>query len=156
MLFIWLGQADDWRNYRPEQLPILEERGTHAKGSSRRIWCFIGGFGAGIEQSLSDPLGKRGTEMCQWFFRTRSFRAMHGQEGGVVDTDDEFARKVLENSGAFILGRNMFGPVRGPRAGRLMEGLVGRQSSVPCPNLRSEALRAWAAGDGGRDDFLLC
>ena len=39
---------------------------------------------------------------------------MHGQEGGVVDTDDEFARKVLENSGAFILGRNMFGPVRGP------------------------------------------
>jgi dihydrofolate reductase len=39
---------------------------------------------------------------------------MHGQEGGVVDTDDEVARKVLENSGAFILGRNMFGPVRGP------------------------------------------
>jgi hypothetical protein len=39
---------------------------------------------------------------------------MQGQEGGVVDTDDEFARKVLENSGAFILGRNMFGPVRGP------------------------------------------
>ena len=65
--------------------------------------------------------------MCQWFFRTSSFRAMHGQgwlvqpivaghreKGGVVDTDDEFARKVLENSGAFILGRNMFGPVRGP------------------------------------------
>ena len=72
------------------------------------------GFGAGIEQSLSDPLGKRGTEMCQWFFRTRSFRAMHGKEGGVVDTDDEFARTVLENSGAFILGRNMFDPFAAP------------------------------------------
>ena len=87
----------------------------------------LDGFGAGIEQSLSDPLGKRGMEIGQWFFRTRSFRAMHGQDwlvqpivaghgekGGVADTDDEFARKILENSGAFILGRNMFGPVRGP------------------------------------------
>ncbi len=74
----------------------------------------LDGFSAGIEQSLADPLGKRGTEIFQWFFRTKTFCAMHGQEGGVVDLDDEFARKALEGFGAFILGRNMFGPVRGP------------------------------------------
>jgi len=74
----------------------------------------LDGFSAGIEQSLGDPLGKRGTEIFQWFFRTKSFCAMHGQEGGVVDTDDEFARRAMENFGAFILGRNMFGPLRGP------------------------------------------
>jgi dihydrofolate reductase len=74
----------------------------------------LDGFSAGIEQSLSDPLGKRGTEIFQWFFRTRAFRSMHGQEGGAADTDNEFARRAMENFGAFILGRNMFGPVRGP------------------------------------------
>ena len=85
----------------------------------------LDGFGAGVEQSLSDPLGKRGTEMFQWFFHTRSFRAMHGQEGhgqeghGQDDgtaggVDDEFAHRAMDNFGAFILGRNMFGPVRGP------------------------------------------
>jgi dihydrofolate reductase len=74
----------------------------------------LDGFSAGIEQSLSDPLGKRGTEIFQWFFRTRAFRTMHGQEGGVEDTDNEFARDAMANIGAFILGRNMFGPVRGP------------------------------------------
>jgi dihydrofolate reductase len=74
----------------------------------------LDGFSAGIEQSLSDPLSRRGTEIFQWFFRTKTFCAMHGLEGGVVDTDDEFAARAMENFGAFILGRNMFGPVRGP------------------------------------------
>jgi dihydrofolate reductase len=74
----------------------------------------LDGFSAGIEQSLNDPLGKRGTEIFQRFFRTKSFRTMQGQEGGAVDTDDEFAHKAMDNFGAFILGRNMFGPVRGP------------------------------------------
>ena len=60
----------------------------------------LDGFSAGIEQSLSDPLGKRGTEIFQWYFRTKTFRAMLGQEGGVVDTDDEFARKAMDNFGA--------------------------------------------------------
>jgi dihydrofolate reductase len=72
------------------------------------------GFSAWIEQSLNDPLGKRGMEIFEWFFRTKSFRTMHGQEGGVVDTDDTYAHRAMDNFGAFILGRNMFGPVRGP------------------------------------------
>jgi dihydrofolate reductase len=72
------------------------------------------GFSAGIEQSLGDPLGKRGTEIFQWFFHTRTFCSMHGGEGGSVgDIDDEFAHRAMDNFGAFILGRNMFGPVRG-------------------------------------------
>lgn len=74
----------------------------------------LDGFSAGIEQSLSDPLGKRGTEIFQWFFHTRTFRSMIGQDGGTVDLDDEFGRRAMDNFGAFILGRNMFGPVRGP------------------------------------------
>lgn len=75
----------------------------------------LDGFSAGIEQSLSDPLGKRGTEIFQWFFHTQTFCSMHGGDGGTVgDIDDVFARRSMENTGAFILGRNMFGPVRGP------------------------------------------
>jgi dihydrofolate reductase len=78
----------------------------------------LDGFSAGTEQSLSDPLGQRGTEIFQWFFHTKTFRAMHGQDGGAdesaaIDIDEEFARRSMENFGAFILGRNMFGPVRG-------------------------------------------
>ncbi|GGG75452.1 dihydrofolate reductase family protein [Edaphobacter dinghuensis] len=74
----------------------------------------LDGFGAGIEQSLDDPLGKRGPELFQWFFHTRTFRAMLGQEDGSTGVDDTFGRRAMENFGAFILGRNMFGPVRGP------------------------------------------
>ena len=72
----------------------------------------LDGFSAGIEQSLNDPLGKRGPEIFQWFFHTRSFCAMHGQEGGTIDVDDVFAHRAMDNFGAFILGRNMFGPIR--------------------------------------------
>jgi dihydrofolate reductase len=74
----------------------------------------LDGFGAGTEQSLNDPLGKHGAEIFQWFFHTKTFCAMHGREGGSIDVDDTFARRSMENFGAFILGRNMFGPVRGP------------------------------------------
>ena len=74
----------------------------------------LDGFSAGTEQSLNDPLGRRGPDIFQWFFHTKTFCAMHGQEGGSIDLDDEFARRSMENYGAFILGRNMFGPVRGP------------------------------------------
>lgn len=74
----------------------------------------IDGFSAGLRQSLDEPLGENGREMFQWFFGTRTFCAMLGKEGGSVDLDDQFAHRAMENFGAFILGRNMFGPVRGP------------------------------------------
>ena len=73
----------------------------------------LDGFSAGSEQSLTEPLGRRGTELFQWFFPTRSFHAMTGQEGGFINVDDSFARRSMESFGAFIIGRNMFGPSRG-------------------------------------------
>ncbi|MBX5144050.1 dihydrofolate reductase family protein [Rhizobium lentis] len=73
----------------------------------------IDGFGAGPEQSLNDPLGKRGPEMFQWFFHTRTFRAMMGKDDGSTGIDEDYASHAMANFGAFILGRNMFGPIRG-------------------------------------------
>ena len=73
----------------------------------------LDGFAAGTTQSLGHPLGLRGEEVFQWFFPTRTFRQMLGKEGGETGLDDRFARRAMEGFGAFILGRNMFGPVRG-------------------------------------------
>jgi len=73
----------------------------------------LDGFAAGIDQSLENPLGVRGPELFQWFFPTQSFRQMQGKEGGETGPDDDFARRAMAGFGAFILGRNMFGPVRG-------------------------------------------
>lgn len=73
----------------------------------------LDGFAAGTDQSLDDPLGKRGPELFQWVFPTRTFLTMHGDGGGETGVDDDFARRAMEGFGAFILGRNMFGPVRG-------------------------------------------
>ncbi|MGA0599839.1 dihydrofolate reductase family protein [Caulobacter sp. KR2-114] len=67
----------------------------------------IDGFGAGPDQGLEQPMGKGGQALHEWFYPTRTFREMIGQEGG---TDDPFARAAGEGFGAFILGRNMFGP----------------------------------------------
>lgn len=71
------------------------------------------GFGAGVEQSLDNPLGLRGPEIFQWFFPTRTFCQMVGKAGGETGPDDDFARRAMAGFGAFILGRNMFGPIRG-------------------------------------------
>jgi dihydrofolate reductase len=74
----------------------------------------VDGFGAGPRQSLDSPLGERGIELHQWALGTRTFRAMMGQDGGSEGVDEEFARRAMDGFGAFILGRNMFGPIRGP------------------------------------------
>jgi dihydrofolate reductase len=73
----------------------------------------LDGFGAGLDQSLDHPLGLRGEEVFQWFFSTRTFCQMQGTEDGETGLDDEFGRRSMEGFGAFILGRNMFGPIRG-------------------------------------------
>ncbi|WP_454816284.1 dihydrofolate reductase family protein [Labrys neptuniae] len=74
----------------------------------------LDGYGAGPEQSLDNPLGVNGTKLHGWAFATRTFRKMFGQEGGEAGIDDDFAARSMDNLGAWILGRNMFGPVRGP------------------------------------------
>ena len=66
----------------------------------------LDGFSAGVKQSLTDPLGKRGAEILQWFFHTQTFSSMQGQESGSAgDIDDEFAHRAMDNFGVFILGR---------------------------------------------------
>lgn len=74
----------------------------------------LDGFGAGPRQDLDNPLGVRGLELHRWFFDTEGFKKMHGQSGGTKGIDNDFALQSFENVGAWILGRNMFGPVRGP------------------------------------------
>jgi dihydrofolate reductase len=74
----------------------------------------LDGFSAGPDQDLQNPLGTTGPELFEWFFPTRTFREMHGQEDGESGIDNSFAEKSMAGKGAWILGRNMFGPVRGP------------------------------------------
>jgi len=80
----------------------------------RSLAVSLDGYAAGPDQSLENPLGVRGPELMQWFFPTRTWRAMQGGEGGETGVDDEIAQQGFAEVGAWILGRNMFGPVRGP------------------------------------------
>jgi dihydrofolate reductase len=73
----------------------------------------LDGYSAGPDQSLENPLGVGGPELMSWFFPTQKFREMQGAEGGETGIDNQFAVESM-NHGAWILGRNMFGPVRGP------------------------------------------
>jgi len=74
----------------------------------------LDGYGAGPHQDLQNPLGRGGPELHQWFYPTRTFQHnVLGKEGGTTGIDNEFAARGFENVGAWILGRNMFGPIRG-------------------------------------------
>lgn len=85
--------------------------------SKVRVNCFaisVDGYGAGPRQSLENPLGEGGMGLHQWFFPTKTFQAtVLGKDGGESGLDDDFARRGMENLGAWILGRNMFSPGRG-------------------------------------------
>jgi dihydrofolate reductase len=75
----------------------------------------LDGYGAGPSQDISNPLGVGGPDLHKWALPTRTFqRALFGADGGTTGIDDEFAARGFRNVGAWILGRNMFGPVRGP------------------------------------------
>ena len=91
------------------------------------------GFGAGAEQSLDNPMGVGGLAMHGWAFETKTFRAMHGGEGGGTGIDDEFAVRSFENVGAWILGRNMFGPVRGSWGDESWKGWWGDEPPYHVP-----------------------
>jgi dihydrofolate reductase len=96
--------------------PDIPEPENHLM-SKLRINSFavsIDGYGAGLSQSLENPLGIGGMAMHEWAFATRTFRQMFGGDGGTTGVDDDFAARGFTNVGAWILGRNMFGPVRGP------------------------------------------
>src|SRR6185295_18955791 len=85
--------------------------------SKLRVQSFaisLDGYGAGPDQDLEHPLGVRGPELMEWFFPTRVWQTMQGEADGETGIDNDMAELGFDNFGAWILGRNMFGPVRGP------------------------------------------
>jgi len=104
--------------------------------SKLRVQSFgisIDGYGAGPDQSLANPLGVRGPELMEWFLHTRMWREMHGQADGETGIDNETAEQGFANIGAWILGRNMFGPVRGPWPDESWKGWWGDEPPYHTP-----------------------
>jgi dihydrofolate reductase len=95
----------------------------------------LDGFGAGPEQSLEDPLGRRGQELHQWMFGTRFFQTMIGRDGGSEGIDQAYAHRAMDGFGAFILGRNMFAPSRGAWTDESWKGWWGPNPPYHAPTL---------------------
>jgi len=104
--------------------------------SKVRVCCFsisLDGFGSGPEQSLQAPLGVGAEGLHRWFFPTRTFQSyVLGKEQGTEGIDNDFAKRGIENLGAWILGRNMFGPVRGPWPNEDWKGWWGEKPPYQC------------------------
>jgi dihydrofolate reductase len=93
----------------------------------------IDGYGAGPNQDLQNPLGVGGPAMFDWFFHTRTWRRMHGHADGEPGVDDDMAAQGFAGIGAWILGRNMFGPVRGPWPDESWKGWWGDEPPYHTP-----------------------
>jgi dihydrofolate reductase len=93
----------------------------------------IDGYGAGPNQDLANPMGVGGMPLHEWVFPTRTFRQMSRKDGGSTGIDDEFAARGFANVGAWILGRNMFGPVRGPWPDETWKGWWGHSPPYHVP-----------------------
>jgi dihydrofolate reductase len=105
--------------------------------SKLRVQSFaisVDGYAAGPNQGLETPLGVRGPELMEWFFHTRVWQEMHGQEGGgETGVDNAMAEQGFAGIGAWILGRNMFGPVRGPWPDESWKGWWGDEPPYHTP-----------------------
>ena len=104
--------------------------------SKLRVLSFaisIDGYGAGPDQDLQHPLGVGGPDLMEWFFHTRLWRRMHGQEDGETGVDNGIAEQAFAGIGAWILGRNMFGPVRGPWPDESWRGWWGEEPPYHTP-----------------------
>jgi dihydrofolate reductase len=93
----------------------------------------IDGYGAGPNQDLEHPLGVGGPEMFDWFFHTHTWNRMHGNPGGESGIDDDLAAEGMQGMGAWILGRNMFGPIRGPWPDENWKGWWGEEPPYHVP-----------------------
>jgi dihydrofolate reductase len=93
----------------------------------------LDGYGAGPDQTLEHPLGVRGPELMEWFLPTRAFRKRHELDGGETGVDDKVAEEGFAGVGAWILGRNMFGPVRGPWPDESWKGWWGDEPPYHTP-----------------------
>jgi dihydrofolate reductase len=92
----------------------------------------LDGYGAGPRQSLDAPMGEGAEPLHEWFRATRTFKQMTGQTGGSTGVDEDFAARGFEGVGAWILGRNMFGPIRGPWPDLAWEGWWGPEPPYHC------------------------
>jgi len=92
----------------------------------------LDGYGAGPDQSVAKPLGVGGEELHKWYVATRTFQQLFGRKGGTTGVDDDFAARGLKDIGAWILGRNMFGPVRGPWPDDTWKGWWGDNPPYHC------------------------
>src|SRR5262245_17567407 len=104
--------------------------------SKLRVNCFaisLDGYGAGPEQTLKAPLGKGGEDLHTWFVPTKTFQSIYGDGNGTTGLDDDFARRSFENLGAWIMGRNMFGPVRGEWPDETWRGWWGKNPVYHVP-----------------------
>ena len=97
------------------------------------ITISLDGFVAGPNQSEENPLGEGGMALHEWAFKLRSFQEMHGREGGETNVSDEILREAAEGTGAVVMGRNMFGPVRGPWTEPLWNGWWGEEPPFQVP-----------------------
>jgi len=93
----------------------------------------LDGYGAGPNQSIENPLGVGGTALHEWAFATRTFQLMHGRAGGATGIDDDFVARGFSNIGAWIIGRNMFGPIRGPWPDGAWKGWWGENPPYHVP-----------------------
>jgi dihydrofolate reductase len=105
----------------------MSELRVHAFGIS------IDGYGAGPGQNLENPLGAGGLAPHDWAFPTRTFQRMGGKDGGTTGIDDDFVARGFDNIGAWIIGRNMFGPVRGPWPDETWKGWWGENPPYHTP-----------------------
>ena len=104
--------------------------------SKLRVLSFavsLDGYGAGPNQDLQNPLGVRGPELMDWFFHTQVWNQKQGREGGETGVDNGIAEKGFENIGAWILGRNMFGPIRGSWLDESWKGWWGEEPPYHTP-----------------------
>jgi dihydrofolate reductase len=126
-----------------------------------RVCCFaisIDGYGAGPRQDLENPLGVGGLALHEWVFPTRTFQEIHGGGGGGGTTglDDRFAARGMDGLGAWILGRNMFGPVRGPWPDDAWKGWWGDNPPYHTPVfVLTHHVRAPIAMDGGTTFYFV-
>jgi dihydrofolate reductase len=93
----------------------------------------IDGYGAGQNQTKETPLGAGGEELHDWLVTSRTFKRMIGAEGGETGIDEDFAARSMENVGAWIMGRNMFGPIRGPWPDESWRGWWGKNPPYHSP-----------------------
>ena len=93
----------------------------------------LDGFGAGPDQGVENPLGRGGESLHEWLFPTRTFQKMYGKGEGTTGIDERFAAQGMAGLGAWILGRNMFGPVRGPWPDESWRGWWGEEPPYHCP-----------------------